>query len=162
MSARMTGAAQAVAAVNATIDGLGRDWTVDLDLGAAPRAPYRTLRPRTLAPGPQPTNGRVVDHLAAAGRDPFELRPADRAEIARDLVARFRAGLRGAALYATAASSWRALVVARMRAGTAAPAVSAAWADRKARLGYPTTSSVASGQLVRAIESALPRVRKIR
>lgn len=157
----MTGAA-AVAKVHAVIDGLGREWTVDLDLGAGARQPYRTLNPRTKPAGPQPTNGQVVDHLAAAGRDPFALTPADRAELARDLVARFRAGLRGAALYATAASGWRDRVVARMRAGTAADAVSPAWAERKARLGYPTTSSVASGQLVRAISAALPRVRKIR
>ena len=49
-----------------------------------------------------------------------------------------------------------------MRSGAAAPPVSDAWAARKARLGYPTTSSIASGQLARAIATALPRVRKIR
>jgi hypothetical protein len=162
VSARVTGVAAALSAVNAVVEGMGREWSVDLDLGAAPRQPYRTLRPRVGSPGAQPTNGAVVDHLAAAGRDPFKLTPTDRATIARDLVGSYRQGLRGAALYASIASSWRTLVVQRMRAGTAAPAVSAAWADRKARLGYPTTSSVASGQLVRAIESALPRVRKVR
>ena len=162
MSARVTGVAAALAAVNVAVEAMGREWSVDLDLGAAPRQPYRTLHPRAGSPGVQPTNGAVVDHLTAAGRDPFKLAPADRATIARGLVDSYRQGLRGAALYASIASSWRTLVARRMRAGTAAPAVSGAWAARKARLGYPTTSSVASGQLVRAIESALPRVRKIR
>lgn len=158
----MTGASAALAQVTATIDGMGREWSVELDLGAGARAPYRTINPRKRPAGPQPTTGQVVDHLARAGRDPFELRPADRAELARSLVGHFRRGVRGAALYAVTASGWRDLVAARMRAGTAAPAVSAAWAERKARLGYPVTSSVASGQLVRAISAALPRVRKIR
>lgn len=158
----MTGGAAAVAGLNATIDGMGREWEVALALSTAARQPLRTIEPRTAPAGPQPTNAEVIDHLARAGRDPFELRAGDRAELARGLVGSFRAGLRGAALYAAIASGWRGLVVRRMRAGTAAPPVSRAWAERKARLGYPTTSSVASGQLVRAIESALPRVRKIR
>lgn len=162
MSARVTGVASALAAVNASIESMGREWSVDLDLGAGPRQPYRTLTPRTSSPGPQPTNGQVVDHLAKMGRDPFKLAPADRATIARSLVGAYRQGLRGAALLTSIASGWRGLVAQRMRAGTAADAVSAEWAARKARLGYPTTSSVASGQLVRAIESALPRVRRIR
>jgi hypothetical protein len=158
----MTGGAAAVAGLNAVIDGLGREWEMALALPTGARQPLRTLKPRTGPAGPQPTNAEVIDHLARADRDPFELRDADRAELARDFVARYRQGLRGAALYTAIASGWRSLVVARMRAGTAAPPVSAVWAACKARLGYPTTSSVASGQLVRAVESALPRVRKIR
>lgn len=158
----MTGGAKAVAEINAVIDGLGREWEVALALPTSARQPLRTLEPRSGPAGPQPTNAEVIDHLARAGRDPFELRDADRAELARDLVGRYRQGLRGAALYTAIASGWRSRVAARMRAGTAAPPVSAVWAARKAKLGYPTTSSVASGQLVRAIGSALPRVRKIR
>lgn len=158
----MTGGAAVVAGLNAVIDGMGREWEVALDLPTSQRQPLRTLEPRAGPAGAQPTNAEVIDHLARAGRDPFELRDGDRAELARDLVARYRAGLRGAALYVAIASGWRVIVARRMRAGTAAPPVSAPWAARKARLGYPVTSSVASGQLVRAIESALPRVRKIR
>ena len=158
----MAGEAQAAAALHALLDGLGTNWEVSLDLPTAPRQPYRTLRPRKGPAGPQPTNAAVIDHLAAMGRDVFALTPADRAAVVLALVGRFRAGLRGAALYATAAGAWRDRVVARMRDGSAAPPVSAAWAERKARLGYPVTSSVASGQLARAIAAAFPRVRKIR
>ncbi len=162
MTARITGVPQAIAAVDAAIASLGKQWEVSLALPTAPREPYRTLRPRVRAPGPQPTNAEVIDHLTAMKRDPFALTLDDRAAVARTVVERFRGGLSGAALYSAVATTWRDRVVERMRAGNAAPPVSAAWAARKAKLGYPTTSSVASAQLLRAVASALPRVRSIR
>lgn len=162
MSARITGLSEAMAAIDAKVAELGKQWTVELDLPATPREPYPTLRPRTRPAGPQPTNARVIDHLAAMGRDVFALTEADRQALTSALVGRYRDGLRGAALYATIASSWRDRVVERMRAGTAAPDVSPGWAARKARLGFPTTSSIASGQLARALAAAFPRVRKVR
>jgi len=162
MGAEMTGAASSVAALKKIIDDLGHTWEVSLALPTAERQPLKTIEPRTKPAGPQPTNAQVIDHLARMGRDPFEVTTADRAALARDLVGRYRQGLRGAALYTAIASGWRGRLVERMRRGAAAPPVSPEWAARKARLGYPTTSSVASGQLVRAIESALPRARKIR
>lgn len=158
----MTGAASALAGLKKTIDDMGRTWEVSLALPTAARQPLRTLHPRKKAPGPQPTNAEVIDRLAKMGRDPFAITATDRATLARDLVGRYRQGLRGAALYVAIATGWRDRNVERMRAGTAAPPVSAVWAARKAALGYPTTSSVASGQLVGAAASALPRVRKIR
>lgn len=162
MSARITGIPQAMAAIDAAIAELGKKWEVALDLPTAPREPYRTLRPRTRAPGPQPTNAEVIDHLAAMRRDVFALTQTDREALVSALVGAYRGGLRGAALYATIASAWRDRVVARMRAGEAADPVSSRWAARKTALGYPTTSSIASGQLARAIAAAFPRVRKIR
>lgn len=158
----MTGAAESAAALHRLLDDLGVTWEVSLPLPDAPRDPYRTLAPRKGAAPVQPTNAEVIDHLTAMGRDPFILTEADKAHVSAALVERHRRGLRGAALLASAASAWRDRIVDRMRGGTAAPAVSAAWADRKARLGYPTTSSIASGQLARVIAAALPRVRKIR
>ena len=158
----MTGAAEAAAALHKMLDELGVTWEVSLPLPDAPREPYRTLRPREGAAPVQPTNAKVIDHLTAMGRDPFALTEADKAHVAAALVERHRRGLRGAALYASGASAWRDRVVERMRGGAAAPPVSDAWAARKARLGYPTTSSIASGQLARALAAALPRVRKIR
>lgn len=158
----MTGAAESAAALHKLLDDLGVTWEVSLPLPDAPREPYRTLRPREGAAPVQPTDAAVIDHLTAMGRDPFALTEADRAHVAAALVERHRRGLRGAALYASAASAWRDRVVERMRGGRAAAPVSAVWAARKAALGYPVTSSVASGQLVRAVAAALPRVRKIR
>ena len=105
---------------------------------------------------------RVVDHLAKMGRDPFVVTEDDRAALVARAVALHASGVRGAALWVGTSSTWRARVAERMRAGTAAPAVSAAWAARKARLGYPTTPSVASAQLVRAIQGAALRVRRTR
>lgn len=162
MSARITGVAEACAAIDQEIADLGKGWSLELDLPAAPREPYRTLRPRTRAPGPQPTNAEVIDHLAAMRRDVFALTEADRAALVSLVVGRYRAGVRGAALWTTIGSAWRARVVERMRDGTSAPPVSPQWAARKLRLGYPSTPSVASGQLARAIGSALVRVRKTR
>lgn len=162
MSARITGVAAAAAAVDREIADLGKGWTLELDLPAAPRAPYRTLRPRARAPGPQPTNAEVIDHLAAMRRDVFALTDADRATLTSLLVGQYRAGLRGAALWTAIGSAWRGRVVERMRAGAGQRPVSPAWAARKARLGYPTTPSVASGQLADAIRSALVRVRRTR
>lgn len=158
----MTGLTQAQAAIDAKVAELGKQWSVELDLPATPRAPYPTLRPRTRPPGPQPTNSQVIDHLAGMGRDVFALTEADRQALTSSLVGRYRDGLRGAALYVTIASSWRDRVVERMRSGATADPVSPGWAARKTRLGFPTTASIASGQLVRAIQSAFPRVRKIR
>ncbi len=158
----MTGAAESATALHKLLDDLGVTWEVSLPLPDAPREPYRTLTPREGAAPVQPTNAEVIDHLTRMRRDPFALTEADKAHVAAALVERFRRGLRGAALYSSAASAWRDRVVERMYAGTAAPPVSDAWAAGKARLGYPVTSSVASGQLARVIAAALPRVRKIR
>lgn len=162
MSARITGLAEAMAAIDREIADLGKGWTLELDLPAAPREPYRTLRPRTKPPGPQPTNAEVIDHLARLRRDVFALTEADRAALVALLVGQYRNGLRGAALWTALGSAWRGRVVARMRDGTSAPPVSPAWAARKARLGYPVTPSIASEQLARAIGGALVRVRKVR
>lgn len=158
----MTGAAESAAALHKMLDELGVTWEVSLPLPTTPRDPYPTLRPRVGAAPVQPTHAEVIDHLTTMGRDPFALTEADKAHVAAALVERHRRGLRGAALLASAASAWRDRLVERMRGGTAAPPVSARWAERKARLGFPTTSSIASGQLARALAAALPRVRKIR
>lgn len=158
----MTGASETVAMLRREVESMGVEWSVDLDLGDKARQPYRTVNPRKKPPGPQPTNGEVVDHLAKMGRDPFVVTEDDRAALVARAVALHAAGVRGAALWVGTSSAWRARVAERMRAGTAAPAVSAAWAARKARLGYPTTPSVASAQLVRAIQGAALRVRRTR
>ena len=158
----MTGATEAVAMLRREVEGMGREWSVELDLGDEARAPYRTVNPRKKPPGPQPTNGAVVDHLARMRRDPFAVTDEDRAAMIARAVERHAAGVRGAALWTGVSSTWRGRVYDRVVGGTAADPVSPAWAARKARLGYPVTPSVASGQLARAIRSAPLRVRRTR
>lgn len=160
MSARISGLTEARDRVLDAVASLGTSWEMLLRLPQTPRAPYATLRPRTAAPGTLPTNGAVLDALAARGRDPFVAQANDRARIASDAMRDTRS-LSGAALALSIANRFRAFAVERMRGG-AMPSISAEWSRRKSRLGYPSSPGVASGQLSRALGSAQILVRKVR
>lgn len=160
MSARVEGLTEARARILDAVANLGTSWEMLLRMPPGPRAPIATIHPRTTAPGTQPTNAEVLDYLAAAGRDPFAVQSADRARIAGDALRDTRQ-LSGAALATSIANRFRAVAVERMRGG-ALPSITTAWAQRKARLGYPSSPGVASGQLSRALASAQILVRKVR
>lgn len=142
-------------------EGLGRTWTVSLDLPAEPRDPYPTLRPRK-GPAPvQPTNATValVQPWLTAQTDVSRARLY---EALRDAWAR---GIQhGGQLMLVAGQAWKRVAVERSQGSLTdshPDTNTAAWRERKGRLGLDTASGRASGQLARALEASNPIARKV-
>lgn len=156
-----SGVRRLAAKARAIAEGLGRTWTVALDLSDAPREPYPTLRPRQ---GPAPAQPTNADVALANSEWLSPLTPTARSQLHEALSDAWRRGIHnGGALMLIAAQAWKRVLVARAR-GTlrdTSHANTSAWRERKGRLGLDPSPGRASGQLAEAIEAATPIVRKV-
>lgn len=142
-------------------ENLGRTWSAELLMPAAPRDPLPTLRPRTRPAGQQPTNADV----ALANPWLAEMTPTAEDRVHAALADAWRRGIHnGGALMLIAAQAWKRVLVDRATnalVDVRAPSNSSAWAERKQRLGLTPAAGQASGQLARALEAATPVARKV-
>lgn len=140
-----------------TLEDLGARWTLQLRLPTHPRVPYPTVRPRTGSVAAQ-TSAEVIEGMEERGIRPFGVTDAMRSEIATavraDIRARGLQRLTGAALATLVASHWKRVVIEHRRRGEGVPTPSAAWTERKRRLGLSTQTFIASGQLLADMEAA--------
>lgn len=153
----------ASAAIARMASDWGRTYDVQLVLGGQPRQPYKVLRNRTEAPGPQPTNTQVLGFLAAGGRDLLEVTPAMRAQIIRSVAhesQRYQPGTipSQSTVQMAIALAYKDAVIKIAETGQGLRPNSAEWLNRKRQLGYALTPARASSQLLNALKRANIRI----